>query len=229
MHLIHLFVKEHLTLGIFLQLFRQSALMKIKSSKHNEVEFKATILNQAKKLFKIFGYEKLVMQDIARAVGKGRSTLYIYFKDKEAIFNAIIEEEILDYIANLSTELAKHDSAIEKLRAYVKIKFDFRHAKAAEYLMLTQEMVRQPDILMKMRVFSDPPETEHLAQIIRLGIKNENFAALSDEQIVIASRLIISSLNGISTDLIAAGTRDLSPIRNLLPEMFLRSLSIVTD
>lgn len=224
-----MFFQETAYFGDIFAIFRQSAFMKIKSSKQNEAEFRATILKQAKKLFKIFGYEKLVMQDIARAVGKGRSTLYIYFKDKEAIFNAIIEEEILDYITNLSTELARHGSAIEKLRAYVQIKFDFRHAKAAEYLMLTQEMVRQPDILMKMRVFSDPPETEHLAQIIRLGIKNGNFAPLSDEQIVLAAHLIISSLNGISTDLIAAGTQDLSPVRNLLPEMFLRSLSIVID
>jgi hypothetical protein len=49
---------------------------------------------------------------------------------------------------------------------------------------------------------------------------------MSDEQIVLTSRVIISSLNGISTDLIAAGTEDLNPVPELLPEMFLRSLAI---
>jgi len=52
------------------------------------------ILEEAQKLFRQFGLKKTTMEDIAKAMGKGKSTLYYYFCSKEDIFDAVILKEM---------------------------------------------------------------------------------------------------------------------------------------
>jgi TetR/AcrR family transcriptional regulator, biofilm operon repressor len=53
---------------------------------------KETILYQALTLFSDRGYEGVTMRDIAGAVGIKAASLYNHFKNKEDIFNSIIDE-----------------------------------------------------------------------------------------------------------------------------------------
>lgn len=193
--------------------------------KKEKADLREEILFQANKLFQIFGYHKLVMEDIARAVGKSRGTLYLYFKDKDAIFNAIIEKEIEHYLAALTDDLQNHSTASDKLKAYFRIKFEFRHAKAAEYLTLNQELLRDPGILEKMRVYSDSPEIDHLVKVIQSGIADKEFQEMPQDQILLTARIFISALHGIANEFLAdVPDTDLSPVKNLTPQLFLRSL-----
>ena len=48
------------------------------------------ILATAKKLFAQHGLKKTTMEDIANALGKGKSTLYYYFPGKTEIFEAVV-------------------------------------------------------------------------------------------------------------------------------------------
>lgn len=55
---------------------------------------KADILKAAEKLFQQFGLRKTTMEDIAKAMGKGKSTLYYYYNNKEEIFDAVVMKEM---------------------------------------------------------------------------------------------------------------------------------------
>lgn len=194
------------------------------AGKH-EPELRAAILEQANKLFKIFGYHKLVMEDIARAVGKKRTTLYIYFKDKEAIFSAIIKKEIDAYLDELLKDLPNHSTAGGKLNAYFQIKMSFRHAKATQYLTLNEELTREPEMMNKMRVITDPPEIEHLTKIITQGVADGEFIMMDGNKINLLVHMLISSLHGIANDVLAhAETADVEPVRELLSSIFVQSL-----
>ncbi|MCU0514079.1 MAG: TetR/AcrR family transcriptional regulator [Anaerolineae bacterium] len=48
------------------------------------------ILNQAEALFTRYGYDKTTLDDVARAAGISRSTLYQHWKKKEALFGAVL-------------------------------------------------------------------------------------------------------------------------------------------
>ena len=48
------------------------------------------ILNAAEKLFFSKGYENVSLKDIAKEVKLGRSTLYLYFENKEELFFAVV-------------------------------------------------------------------------------------------------------------------------------------------
>ena len=52
------------------------------------------LIEVARELFAHKGLEATTMNDIAAASGRGRRTLYTYFKNKEEIYYAVIEEEL---------------------------------------------------------------------------------------------------------------------------------------
>src|SRR3981189_2947840 len=51
------------------------------------------ILDGARKLFLDLGFDAASMGEIARAAGVSKGTLYVYFADKNRLFEAIVEEE----------------------------------------------------------------------------------------------------------------------------------------
>src|SRR3977135_570934 len=53
------------------------------------------ILDGARKLFMDLGFDGASMGEIARAAGVSKGTLYVYFADKNHLFEAIVEEESL--------------------------------------------------------------------------------------------------------------------------------------
>ena len=52
------------------------------------------MVDVARQLFAKKGFENTTMNDIAVASGKGRRTLYTYFKNKEDVYYAVIESEL---------------------------------------------------------------------------------------------------------------------------------------
>jgi AcrR family transcriptional regulator len=54
------------------------------------------ILDGAHKVFMDLGFDGASMGEIARAAGVSKGTLYVYFADKSALFEAIVEEEVLE-------------------------------------------------------------------------------------------------------------------------------------
>lgn len=71
------------------------------------------IVGAAKELFEIKGVEKTTMDDIAKHADYSKSTIYVYFKSKEEIYNAIVS----DYVSILAGELEtfiREDSDFEE-------------------------------------------------------------------------------------------------------------------
>jgi len=54
------------------------------------------ILDGARKVFMDLGFDGASMGEIARSAGVSKGTLYVYFADKNRLFEAIVEEEMLD-------------------------------------------------------------------------------------------------------------------------------------
>jgi AcrR family transcriptional regulator len=54
------------------------------------------ILDGASKVFMDLGFDGASMGEIARAAGVSKGTLYVYFADKNRLFEAIVEEETIE-------------------------------------------------------------------------------------------------------------------------------------
>ena len=67
---------------------------------------KATMVDVARQLFDKMGVENTTMNDIALASGRGRRTLYTYFKSKEEIYLAVVASE-LDILSDKMRRVAE--------------------------------------------------------------------------------------------------------------------------
>src|ERR1700712_5485767 len=54
------------------------------------------IIDGASKVFMDLGFDGASMGEIARAAGVSKGTLYVYFADKSRLFEAIVEEEMVE-------------------------------------------------------------------------------------------------------------------------------------
>lgn len=80
------------------------------------------ILDGAQKVFMDLGFDGASMNEIARAAGVSKGTLYVYFADKSRLFEAILEDEALQkskVVYNLDPELDVETTLREFGRAYI--------------------------------------------------------------------------------------------------------------
>lgn len=92
--------------------------MTIADRKAREKEQRRTdIINAAEKLFFSKGYDSVSMEDIARQVELNRATLYLYFKNKESLYLAIVlravqqlDQIIRDRVLNSQGDFRKIDA-----------------------------------------------------------------------------------------------------------------------
>lgn len=75
---------------------------------------KTEILREAQKLFVHYGWSKTTMEDIAKAAGKGKSTLYYYYKSKEQIFDNVVTREMEEVFRITNEEVQKAQTAEDR-------------------------------------------------------------------------------------------------------------------
>lgn len=80
------------------------------------------IVDASRQIFGRLGFRGTTMDDIAREVRKGKSSIYYYFKCKEDIYKAVIEKEALFIQAEVSKALAIVPSPAEKLKTYISVR-----------------------------------------------------------------------------------------------------------
>jgi len=110
-----------------------------------EAKIRADVIIASQKLFKRHGYAKTTMEDIAKAMGKKKSTLYYYYKSKDEILEATLLYESNDILNKISNATNNISTTKERLRCYILEYFKLVHEKAIEYDVL-QEEVRNGEI-----------------------------------------------------------------------------------
>src|SRR3984957_4963356 len=106
------------------------------------------IIDGARNVFLAQGFDAASMNDIARAAGVSKGTLYVYFNNKEELFEAIVEEEC-DAQAEGIFDLDSNDHDVKAVLtrlgiAYVK--FLCRPEKASAVRTVIAIADRMPEI-----------------------------------------------------------------------------------
>lgn len=105
------------------------------------------ILDGARKVFMNLGFDGASMGEIARSAGVSKGTLYVYFADKNHLFEAIVEEESIEQgkIAfNFDPARDVETTLHEFGRAYIQVVCRPRGGSAVRTVMAIAE--RMPDV-----------------------------------------------------------------------------------
>ena len=105
------------------------------------------ILDGARKVFMDLGFDGASMNEIARAAGVSKGTLYVYFTDKNRLFEAIVEEESLAHgqvVFNFDPGRDVETTLREFGRAYIELVCRPGGGSAIRTVMAIAE--RMPDV-----------------------------------------------------------------------------------
>lgn len=116
------------------------------------------ILDEALKLFSVNGFEGVSVREIARAVGIKESSLYNHFKNKQAIFNAIVEQRKQETIAYFTEhELINH----------------FKEEDMSQYIGISEEVLLAASMGIFEYYFADEKVVQFRRMLTIEQFKNE--------------------------------------------------------
>lgn len=83
------------------------------------------ILDMAEKLFFIYGYDDVSMNDISQEIGLNKAVIYRFFKNKETLYFAVVLRGVLIFCKMLKSKVQQGKSGIEKLENAGRAYFEF--------------------------------------------------------------------------------------------------------
>ena len=165
------------------------------------------ILEAAKRLFQVHGLAKVTMDDVAKAIGKGRSSLYYYYKSKDEIFDAVVNIEIREMITAMTRAVNKAPDIEQKLRAFCIAKL--------ETLKEKQPFFRTLDIGMDADALSNfkkaqvihhnliiRQESELLEQLLSEGIAKGELRKVTAKELELLIYVLLCCLHGLKREMV---------------------------
>lgn len=101
------------------------------------------ILNAAEHLFAQKGFHHTTMEDIAHAAEYGTGTIYLYFKTKDDLYEALLERKIGEYVAFVQERVNQAPDPLGKIRAlvYAKLEYFDRHKEFFRIYLMERSTV----------------------------------------------------------------------------------------
>ena len=133
------------------------------------------LVDVARQLFAKNGMERTTMNDIAMASGKGRRTLYTYFKSTEEVYNAVIESELERLSDMLDEVAAKKIRPQEKIIELIYTHLNMIKETVVRNGNLRAEFFRNIWLVEKMRKNFDEDEIELFRKVYADGKADGEF------------------------------------------------------
>jgi len=121
---------------------------------------RAELASRAFDVIRARGVHRTTMSDLASALGLKRPTLYFYFKDLGAVFEAVLDETQRQYFAHVMARVGGIAHPIDLLGAVLRATVEFHQGKRDRIVLLFQLWAvggADPDrVLARSRELTDP-------------------------------------------------------------------------
>ena len=188
------------------------------------------ILLAARRLFQVHGLQKVTMDDVAKAIGKGRSSLYYYYKSKDEIFEAVIALDIREMLAAITKAVEKASTTEQKIKSFCESKLLAVREKRSFYIALDAGMdantlsnfnkakIAHHNLIMQK-------EGALLIKILKYGVTNGELLEIDKNNINTLIFVLLSSLHGLKREMLMDNSFDkIEPAVNTLTNLIMNGL-----
>ena len=152
------------------------------------------ILKVASQQFAQYGFKKTTLTDIASSLGKQKTALYYYFKNKESIFSEIISIEAESLVNQLGQILLEDSDEVTKLQNYLNARIKIMSEIAERYKVLKDELFFLLPDIEKARTPYHTMECEALSSLLESGRTKGVFSLNNPKQM---ATTIVNILKGL--------------------------------
>jgi TetR/AcrR family transcriptional regulator len=160
----------------------------VKAGSRGEPEkTRAAILQAALEEFAHEGVTGARTDEIARSAGVNKALLYYYFKDKEGLYSAVLEQVFSGLYSRVNAVLDREDlGPREKMHSYVETHFDYIASSPVYPRLVQRELMRtgRNSLSLVTRIMErhGRPVYAKLLKLIEAGSKNGDFRRVDPVQ-----------------------------------------------
>jgi AcrR family transcriptional regulator len=154
-----------------------------------------SILDAAERLIGVLGYSKTTMDDVARAAGVGKRTIYVHFPSKEEVVLCTIDRIVERLVERLRGHAAAPGTPADRIRAMLVERVMFRFDSVRDYSHGLDEVfasLRPAYLARRERYFA--AESAVFAEVLAAGKRGGEFAIGEPQQGAEALLLATNSL-----------------------------------
>jgi len=164
----------------------------------NKEEFRRKIIITAGTIFSRYGFRKTTMDEIARALKMGKSSIYYYYESKEEIFEAVVLHEAEILRNELTKAIKSVESPVDKMRNYVFVRMKAFEKLSNYYNAIFDKNLDHFDFVENIRSRYDREELAILRLILYHGARKKVFSVTNSEYTALA---VQTSLKGLEVPL----------------------------
>lgn len=161
-------------------------------------ELRKKIIGTAGRIFSRYGFRKTSMDEIARALKMGKSSIYYYYDSKEAIFEAVVLNEANTLRNELTTSIKSVDSPVDKMKNYVFVRMRAFQKLSNYYNAIFDKNLDHFEFIETVRAKYDREELAILRLILYDGARKKVFNVANSEYTAMA---IQTTLKGVEVPL----------------------------
>ncbi|MCU0376730.1 MAG: TetR/AcrR family transcriptional regulator [Bacteroidales bacterium] len=160
----------------------------------NKEEYRLKIILTASKIFSHYGFKKTTMDEISRALKKGKSSIYYYFGSKEEIFEAVVLYEANQLRTQLRAAMKEVDSPPDKLRNYIFVRMRAFEKLSNYYNAVFDKNLDHYEFIEKIRSRYDREELAILRLLVFIGNRRGIFEVRDSEYTAMAIQTMLKGM-----------------------------------
>jgi len=175
---------------------------------HDSAATREAILQAAERIFAEEGLEGARTEAIAAAAGVNKALLYYYFRSKNGLYRAVLEDYSADFNRQAMEVLSSAGSASCVLLRYINLHFDFIAAHRHHGPLFQRMLMTDEEAYVRLAREQGLPRLKALLKVIERGMRTGEFRRMDGTHAVISLVSLIVFFFSSATVLRAVGGID---------------------